>query len=54
MKAGWCGIDQTKLGVLPQVAEAAPFHIPEGIFRIKDVRELPIESLLDRLKISAD
>jgi esterase/lipase superfamily enzyme len=53
LKAGWCGIDQTKLSVLSPVAEAAPFHIPEEILRIKEVREMSIEALFDGLKTSA-
>ena len=54
LKAGWCGIDQTRLSVLSTVAEAAPFHIPEEILRIREIREMSIEALFDRLKASAE
>jgi len=52
-KAGWCGIDQLRLELLAPVAEAAPFHVPEEILRVGEIREMPRDTVLDELRASA-
>ncbi len=51
-RAGWCGIDQLRLELLAPVAEAAPFHVPEEILRLGEIREMPRDALFDELRAS--
>jgi esterase/lipase superfamily enzyme len=47
LKAGWCDVDQTNLSVLTPLADAASFYIPDEILRLKAIREVPGEQLLE-------
>ncbi len=53
-EAGFCDISERRLDLLAPVAEAAPFHVPEEILRIGDVRPRPLDQVLDALEKSTD
>lgn len=44
--AGYCDISERRLDILSSVANAAPFHIPEEILRIADVRPAAVDDVL--------
>ncbi|RDC68916.1 alpha/beta hydrolase [Rhodovulum sp. 12E13] len=52
-KAGWCGIDERRIDMLAPMAEAAPFHVPDEILRVSEVRERPRAAILEELRAGA-
>jgi esterase/lipase superfamily enzyme len=54
MRAGWCGIRETVLPIPPSVVEAVPFHVPDEILRVGELREDSVDAVLDRLAVTAD
>ncbi|WP_234999380.1 alpha/beta hydrolase [Roseovarius albus] len=50
LKAGWCDIGERWLGLPETVTEAAPFHIPEEILRVDDVRSGTPDSVMETLQ----
>lgn len=49
MEAGFCGISEVRLDFLSGVAQAAPFHVPEEILRVDNLRPGPESEVFDRL-----
>ena len=52
-EAGFCDLSERRLDILAPVAGAAPFHVPEEILRIGDVRPRPLDQVLDAIEQSA-
>ena len=46
---GYCDITSTRLDMLKPFAEKSPYYIPEDIVKLKAIREVPIEKLLQDL-----
>ena len=54
LSAGWCGIRETVLPIPPGLVAAAPFHVPDEILRVGEIREEPVATVLDGLAVTAD
>lgn len=53
LESGYCDITERRLDILSPVAEAAPFHIPEEILRVGNVRPRPADEVLSALEDSS-
>lgn len=54
LEAGFCEIAERRLEFLSNMAEAAPFRIPDEILRVAETRPAPVDDVLSELMAGAD